>query len=130
MIQSDIRPLDLELTPSIMQSLQEKGYSPSNYYDVRRMARLRICPPAVLEFTNPLPAFPRPNGQSEVIIKDMSKPGVGLLYDQQLWPGEEVTIYFQGRSIEYSICRCQRVSAKCYIVGGLLKNIKRVTGLS
>jgi hypothetical protein len=58
--------------------------------------------------------------EMRVLVKDVSKCGIGLLVHEQLWPEERVTVAFMGRRAVATIVRCRRLGKDCYECGAKL----------
>ncbi len=57
------------------------------------------------------------NTRGTVLVKDLSKSGIALLYHTQLFPGESFDVLFHSRIITATAVRCRRIDARCYEVG-------------
>ena len=64
--------------------------------------------------------FERSDCEMRVLVKDVSKCGIGLIVHEQLWPEEQVTITFMGRRAVAKIVRCRRLGKGCYECGAKL----------
>jgi hypothetical protein len=83
----------------------------------RQAARVPTFARAAMCISRGLPAFPRDGTVVGTIVVDVSLRGVRLLYDEQLFPREEVCIWLPGTELHGEVARCRRLSAKCYEAG-------------
>lgn len=125
MIAQEVDPFQIVLPPEVSRSLSDRGFAPSCPEEERRVARLRVGVEATMQFLSTLPTYPRTDRVQSIIIKDISKSGIGILYHQQCYPGEEALIHFQGRTLRCVAVRCRRLGPNCYNVGFSLQAIQR-----
>ncbi len=62
----------------------------------------------------------RSENEMRVLVKDVSKCGMGLVVHEQLWPEERVTVTFMGRQAVAVVVRCRRLGKGCYECGAKL----------
>lgn len=123
-------PLKVQLPAEMQQFFTESGYLPTTAAEYRGNARLRVRSKAVLNVTSVPPtlrAIQIPEFVSgEILIKDLSRSGIGFLYHRELYPTQGIKVHFQGRVIEAAIVRCRRVDAFCFEIGGRVSGTKTV----
>lgn len=109
----------------------ETGYAPSTPSEERSNARLRVRSAGELTFFN-TPAALQASVQDEmleksagqVLIKDLSRGGIGILYHRQIFPEQQFRIHFQGRRIEAVAVRCRRLGDRCFETGGRILSLE------
>jgi hypothetical protein len=88
--------------------------------DNRRFIRTHFPTQALMELPGTHPSIPREFERHVVLMKDISRQGVGFLHSAQLYPGERVTIIFPTGRRDYMIVRCLRHNDLCFEVGAEL----------
>ncbi len=121
--QLDIAGLEVVLPEELKAFFYESGYLPTTAEEYRGNARLRVrsvgevlmthTPSSLRNFTSQ-----RESRGGKVLVKDLSRSGVGLLYHQQMFPEEYFQLRFQGRLLRVVAVRCRRLGEKCYELGG------------
>ena len=61
--------------------------------------------------------------QGTVLVKDISKTGIAILYHRQIFPYERFEIFLHGRAIDATCVRCRRIGPKCYETGAVINSI-------
>lgn len=120
----------VKLPAELAQLPASLGYSGSTPNEDRFQARLDVRRQAAVEFDfTPLAILEevgqRP-GFGAVLLKDMSKVGVALVYHEQLYPTERAKIHFQGRVLKVTIQRCRRVAEMCYEAGARIDSVESI----
>jgi hypothetical protein len=112
-------PLLVQLPKELESFYEEHGYLPSTAFENRSNARLRVRSEGKLEFLClPHAASRARQAAGRVLIKDLSRTGIGILYHEQIFPEEKFRITFQQRQIDVLSVRCRRLSSACYEIGG------------
>ncbi len=129
-----VEPLCVELPPDLKAFFEESGYLPTTAMEFRGNARLRVRSDATLSFlhgpANLIQGIdPLPN-QSTILIKDLSRSGIGFLYHRQLYPTQALKVVFQGRDIETLVVRCRRLGDRCFEIGGRVLSTRQHEGTS
>lgn len=84
----------------------------------RRYQRFYYRYKALLKLSGSLPAFPRPSQIKAVYTRDVSRDGVGFLFDEQIYPTERCLLILPNRlKRSLSVTYCRRLSMKCYEIG-------------
>jgi hypothetical protein len=121
-------PLQVLLPEELKAFYIEKGYASSTAQESRCNARLRVRSQATLEFVETPSALRgsisrKPGTLSCVLIKDISRSGIGILHHEQIFPAEHLSIVFQGRLIHALAVRCRRLGERCYDTGAQIISI-------
>lgn len=83
----------------------------------RQSPRILLMMPAAVDVSSSLPAFPRGDIRGQAIVCDASLRGMRFLFDQQLWPGERVSLYLPEALLKGEVARARRLQAHCYEIG-------------
>lgn len=115
--------LQVQLPENLKSFFEERGYvSPSNFEN-RSNARLRVRSEGSIRFVYAPRGLCgglefRPTDMGRVLIKDLSRTGIGILYHEQIFPEEQFQIVFQNRQLDVRAFRCRRLNEACYEIGG------------
>ncbi len=109
----------VQLPEELVSFYEEHGYLSSTAFENRVNARLRVRSEGTIEFQSSPAALGR-NRESigSVLIKDLSRNGIGILYHEQIFPEEQFRITFRQRQIDVRSVRCRRLNNACYEIGG------------
>jgi hypothetical protein len=94
------------------------GPLPTNFDDVRRFARFyfRSCAEAVIHPLVKRSGFEP--AQRFVLTCDLSRTGLRLLHNEQLFPGQRVDVMLNGQPARaMEVVWCKRIAPKRYAVG-------------
>lgn len=121
-------PLQVVLPTDLRRFFSESGYAPTTNDEHRTVARLRVRREVVFYFSHTPRMVMRlvqrhPQIRHRGLLKDLSRTGVGLLYHEQLYPGEFIGMEFQQRLFEIEVVRCRRLDTACYEIGGVVKAV-------
>ena len=116
----DQLPMLVQLPPAMSNFFVESGYLETVYGDLRGQSRLRVRCPAVLQSDFVPPFAQREKRLAKVLIKDMSRSGLGILSHEQLWPGETFWVELRDRRLHIRVVRCRKIATQCFEVGGLV----------
>ena len=111
-------PCDIELPYDEDEFFAKSGPMPAVFDDRRQFPRFYYRHQAILKTLSTLPAFPRTSRVKSVYTRDISKHGVGFLFDEQLYPKEVCQLILPDvctRNIEVTSCR--RVRGNCFEIG-------------
>jgi hypothetical protein len=109
----------VKLSPEQVAEMQRQGPLPSLEGDKRRFVRFHLRARGILECRTTLPAIPRSSGRFLVLVKNLSRSGIGFLHEAQLFPRERLKIWVEGRRwLPIEVARCRRLHDGCYEVGG------------
>lgn len=128
--------LEVILPDNLKAFYYESGYLPTTAAEARTTARLRVRSIGdILMLHTPsmlrLGLMERARRAGKVLIKDLSRTGIGVLYHQQLYPEEQFQVRFHGRLINAVAVRCRRLGVKCYETGARivsLETLEKVVG--
>ncbi len=116
----------VQLPPAMSNFFAEGGYTASFFSESRSNARLRVRTRATLIFIKQ-PSFVRRSCvTAEILIKDLSRSGVGILTHLQMWPSEEFSVELYGRLIEARVVRCKKLGELCYEVGAKVSAVTSI----
>lgn len=96
------------------------GPAPAYPGDERAHQRIRVRAAGLLYFERPLPTIPRPAVPSVIYTSDVSRRGLGLIADTQIFPEEVVRVVLPSFWVRMTVMRCSRVGPACYNFGGTL----------
>lgn len=122
----------VQLPEELRAFYRESGYHPTTVSEHRSNARLRVRREAEIRFIFTPPALlawaDLPNRDTgRVLIKDLSKTGIGILYHQQIYPEERIQVAFQGRLIHAVAVRCRHLADACFETGAIIQLIEAVS---
>jgi len=114
-------PNRVVIPPGWKRDSARRGEMPAAYHnDTRRFVRVPCLASAVLEVESTLPYFPRDPELHSILMKDISRQGVGFLHHQQLFPRERVQLLLPNGKLSYVVCRCLRHNERCFEIGAEL----------
>ena len=121
-------PLEVVLPSELQKFYSERGYLPTMQHEDRGHARLNVRALGNIRFSHSqlllqFDLIANDHCQGTVLIKDLSKTGIAILYHRQVFPGECFEILLHGRTIEATAVRCHRIGPKCYETGGIINRI-------
>lgn len=124
----DFPPLRVILPEELQRFYAERGYLAAMPHEDRAHARLNVRSQGFICF---LPASPIPHCdiiagdtcQGTVLVKDISKTGIAILYHRQIFPCEKLAIFLHGRATEATAVRCRRIGPQCYETGATIDSI-------
>lgn len=124
-----IAGLEVILPDNLKAFFYESGYLPTTAEEARTNARLRVrsIGDILLKHTPSKlrgDLKERDKRAGKVLIKDLSRNGIGVLYHQQVYPAEQFQLRFQGRLINATVVRCRRLGEKCYEIGGRIISLE------
>jgi len=96
---------------------REQGTMPTCYGDRRRFVRHVCRSRTVLRTESTLSAIPRAEEFHIVILRDLSRTGVGFLHAAQLFPEEQCELWLPTRITEVVVSNCRRLGSRCYLIG-------------
>ena len=121
--------LEVVLPEHLKAFFYETGYQPTTADEARGNARLRVRSSGDILMVRTPPMLrcglkDRSKRAGKVLIKDLSRSGLAILYHQQLYPEEQFQIRFNGRLINAIAVRCRRLGDKCYETGGRIVSLE------
>lgn len=121
--------LEVILPDNLKAFFYESGYLPTTAEEARTNARLRVrsigdilimYTPSQLRFG----LMERDRHEGKVLIKDLSRTGISVLYHHQIYPEEQFQVRFQGRLINAVAVRCRRLGEKCIETGARIVSVE------
>lgn len=88
--------------------------------DRRRFHRFEAWFEGVMDVIGGWPDYAASDRRHVVQVFSVSRSGIGFLHATQLYPEDEVAIWLPMRRLVYSVRRCRRLDAQCYLVGATL----------
>jgi hypothetical protein len=124
----EFAPLKVILPKHLEKFFEERGYHPTTANENRHNSRVRVRSLANIEFVPPPVGMPSVVSLSKekrgtVLIKDLSRTGIGLLYHRQILPGECFDVYFLNRIISAIAVRCRREARMCFETGANVTSV-------
>jgi hypothetical protein len=130
-----IEGLEVILPGNLKAFFYESGYLPTTAEEARTNARLRVRSIGDILMKH-VPGRlrgelkERDKRAGKVLIKDLSRTGIGVLYHLQVFPEEQFQLRFQGRLINAVVVRCRRLGEKCYEIGGRIVSLETLNTTS
>lgn len=121
-------PLKVILPEELKRFYAERGYLAAMPHEDRGLARLNVRAQGLVRFFTPPPnlsctIIESDTRQGTILLKDMSKTGIAILYHRQIFPSERYEIFLHGRVIDAAAVRCRRIGPKCYETGAIINSI-------
>ena len=113
----------VQLPAKLSDFMNEQGYAPTCQFEHRTAARLRVRCEAALSITSSPAFLQRTDFQLIVLIKDLSRSGIGILCHQQLFPVETFSVHLLDREVYASVVRCRKLGIRCYEVGASISSV-------
>jgi len=124
--QSTTVPLLVRLPATMANFFNEVGYMPTAFVEKRSHARMRVRCESMITCVS-APAFvKRELTASRVLVKDLSRCGVGVLSHQQMWPTETFFIELNNRRLSARVVRCRKLGESCYEIGAVVSAIENL----
>jgi len=109
--------MKIQLTPDLKKSLDERGPDDPNLFEARGAARFRCNATATAKLLRSRLERPTQEIDSLVIVRNISRSGVGLICHQQWFPEQEIELILGTGKIHGRIARARRIALSCYEVG-------------
>jgi hypothetical protein len=122
-------PLKVVLPDELQRFYAERGYLAAMPHEDRTHARLNVRSQGFIRFTSPVMncfIIDSDTRQGTILVKDLSKTGIAILYHRQIFPCETLEIFLHGRAIEATAVRCRRIGPQCYETGAIIDSIASV----
>lgn len=110
-------PIDFVVPDRVRAEMQRNGMANTVSGDCRGAPRFRTQGPAILSWIRSPEALQKPQATRQVIIRDISKNGVGLLTSTEWFPEQIARLQFAVGEMEIKIMRARRVGPGCFEVG-------------
>ncbi len=116
-------PLRVKVPEALATELSQRGLHGLRHDDLRRAPRFRCCGMALLlPVEGFLDCFN--HSRAVVIVKDLSRTGVGFLAHEQWYPDQEFSLLTPGAEVHGRVVRVRYVDQFCYSVGGLITRLR------
>lgn len=116
--------LRVKLPADMRDFFNEAGYVSTVLNEQRTSARLRVRCEAVIHSTYTPPFMNRVEKRARVLVKDLSKCGIGILHHQQMFPTERFCIELHERRLHVTVVRCRKLGDSCFEVGASIEAIE------
>lgn len=132
---NNFAPLKVILPSELRNFYREAGYLSTTSFEERTNARLRVRTAGYIRFTKAPPCLQAQPGWradkcATVLIKDLSRTGIGILYHEQIFPGEEFSVVLHNRLITAVVVRCRRIGENCYETGASILEVEPLSSNS
>ncbi len=127
----DVLGLEVILPEDLKAFFYESGYLATTAEEFRGNARLRVRSAAdILLMRLPIALQwgldDHHQRFGKVLIKDLSRSGIGVIFHRQIFPEQRFQVRFQGRLIHAVAVRCRRLGLKCYETGGRIVSTEKL----
>ncbi len=121
-------PLKVILPEELHNFYAERGYLATKPHEDRGFARLNVRSLGHIRFDMQISTqYFRPVTNDEqrgaVLVKDLSRTGIAILYHRQTFPGERFDIVFHERAIKAMAVRCRRIGELCFETGATILSV-------
>ena len=121
-------PCEVALPPQWRDSFfSETGVMATIPDERRRFARHRTRTRNVLETETTLPSFERQSTRGIVMLRDISRWGVGFLHAEQLYPLEHCRLWLPTRKATVRVTACRKFGPQCYLIGAQFTRAEETT---
>jgi hypothetical protein len=110
-------PLDFILPPRVREDLQRKGIGAAMHDDNRESPRFRTNGPAIFTWDSSPAAINNSRVARQVIVRDLSKTGIGILTSCQWFPQEVGKLQFAIGDMVVKVMRARRLGPRCFEIG-------------
>lgn len=126
--QHQFSPLKVILPAKLQKFYDERGYMAPMPHEERRYARLNVRSHGNIRFSLQrhrllFDSIAADEQQGTVLVKDLSRTGIAILYHRQIFPGERFDILILGRAIDATAVRCRRIGPQCYETGATINSV-------
>ena len=113
---------DVAVPSEWQERLSRRGTIPSISGDRRRYIRHRFVCRAIIEYDTTYPAIPRGPTFKQVVTRDLSRGGIAFLNSEQLFPGEQVSLWGRQGKLAFVVVRCVEHNDHCFEIGAAAAN--------
>jgi hypothetical protein len=113
----ELYPIDFVIPQRVNEELQRKGIAATVRGDSREWPRFRTSGPAILSWLSSPVAVIKPQPTRQVIVRDLSKTGVGFLTSSEWYPEQVGKLEFAVGALTIKVMRSRRVGSRCYEIG-------------
>jgi PilZ domain-containing protein len=108
---------DLAVPSEWQDQLARQGVIESIPGDRRKYIRHHFNDRAVLEYAETFTSIPRVHTIANVVTRDISLGGIAFLHSEQLFPGEQVSLWLSIGKRFYVVERCLQHDDHCFEIG-------------
>lgn len=117
----DQLPMKVQLSEELSAALElERGLTAPGDHQSRKKPRYRCFGQAVAIVRRSPLALPHFEDEAIVIIRDLSRNGMGLITHQQYYPEQDMVVLYEDRILEGRVARARKIETHCYEVGMIL----------
>ncbi len=113
----EICECDVDIPSEWRDRLARRGVIQPVPDDRRKYVRHRFSSQAVLEYGETFSSIPRDHTIARVVTCDVSRSGLAFLHSEQLFPGEQVTLWLPIGKRSYVVAWCVEHNDNCFQVG-------------
>jgi hypothetical protein len=110
-------PIDFVIPVRLREELQRKGLGVAMRDESREFPRFRTNGPAIFSWENSPPALENPHPTRQVVVRDLSRTGVGILTSSQWFPEELGKLQFAIGDMVVKVMRARRLGPRCFEIG-------------
>ncbi len=123
-------PILVQLPADIRARLQSPSTTLDQCFENRTNNRINVLlegdmtildSPAALQENLELSASRK---NSHVVVKDLSRTGIGIYFHEQLFPLEKIQVELQHRRLTAIVVRCRYLGPKCFEIGGKVISVQ------
>ncbi len=123
----EVIPMKIQVPESLQAALEiERGVVDSSPFEARRTARFRCRGTAVILLLESPINFVNQELEAAVIVRDVSRTGLGLISHQQYFPEQRLMIVLENTRIEGKVARARKLGPCCFEIGSL--NVSKKDG--
>jgi hypothetical protein len=118
--------LKIELPEDLRRTLEhERGSTDPNFYEERSTTRFRCYSQGMAHLTNSPFECEGFEADSVVIVRNLSRTGLGLISHQQWFPEQEVRVELPNATIWGRVARVRRIAVRCYEIGVVIVGMEK-----
>jgi hypothetical protein len=110
-------PNRVNLTDELRDELGRRGVSASTLFDARGTPRFHCCGDGIATLTESPLAIRTSPEQAVVIIRDISRTGIGLLSHQQWFPDQIFHLLLPETELVARVRRARYICPNCFEIG-------------
>lgn len=117
-------PMRIQLTDTLERDLVQRGVTGSNPFEMRVAPRFRTNGEGVATLHSSPIAIPFRPSQSLVIVRDISRTGVGLISHQQWFPEQQYQVLLPESELLVKVVRIRFLGVRCFEIGCQLMRLR------
>ena len=119
-------PMKVVLSDETRSTLDRRGASQSNVFDTRIAPRFQCCGQAIATLVQSPKPLRIDAEQTIVIVRDISRHGMGLLTHEQWFPEQVYHILMPNAEMLLRVVRARYLSPSCFEIGTLTKQHREI----